>query len=703
MRALTLLETAFARQHGHLLPWAPVCLGVGIGTYFALPTEPGRPEWLAAAASCLAAALLGWRVVPARPVLAALAIAILGFGLAGLRTERVAEPVLAFRYYGPVEGRIVAIDRSYSDRTRLTLDEVYLSDVAPGRTPTRVRVSLHGDQDFLEPKPGQRVALTANLSPPEGPVEPGGFDFQRQAFFDRLGAVGYTRTPVLLLAPANPAAWELWVNRIRMRISQAMQKAMPGDVGGFAAAVTTGDRSGMSQRSQENLRAANTAHLLAISGLHMGLLTGFVFAAVRYGLAIVPLLALRLPLKKIAAVVALVAGTAYLLLSGGNVATERAYIMASVMLVAVLLDRRAISLRAIAVAAMIVLTLRPEVLTEPGFQMSFAATVALVACFGELRRVDGWRAPQWLKPVSALFLSSVIAGAATAPIGAAHFNQLSHYGLLANMVSVPLMGLLIVPGSVAAAVLAPVGLGWIGLAVMEPAIAWILWVAGVVAGWEGATSSVVAPGAAVMPLFALGMLWLILWQGRGRLAGAVPVVAAFALWAATERPAVLVTASGGLVGVLTQEGRAFNKPKGDGFAAESWLENDGDRATQEAAAIRAGFVAAPEGALAVEGWPILHVSGRDAAARAARLCTPGVVVVLTAEIEAPLGPCALLDPRRLGPAGGVVIDRDAAGALVVTEMRDVQGDRAWTRRSPDRGRNNGPRPDLLAALLGRAR
>ena len=697
MRALTVIEAAFARQHGALLPWVPVCLGCGIGIYFALPAEPRQGLWLATAATMLAALLLAWRLAPTRPLLLALALAAAGFGLAGYRTADVAEPVLPFRYYGPVEGRIVAIDRSYSEKDRLTLDEVVLSDVAPERTPTRVRVSLHAEQPWLAPEPGQRVALTANLSPPEGPVEPAGFDFQRHAFFDGLGAVGYTRAPVLLLAPADPSVREMWISRLRARISQTMRTALPGDAGGFAAAVTTGDRSGMSQDSQADMRAANTSHILSISGLHMALLTGFVFAMVRYGIALVPPLALRLPAKKIAAVVALGVGTFYLLMAEDNVATERAYIMAAVMLVAVLLDRRAISLRSVAVAATIVLVLRPEVLTEPGFQMSFAATIALVAAFAEARAIEVWRAPRWLRPTLTLLFSSLVAGTATAPFAASHFNQLAHYGLIANMVSVPLCGMLVVPGVVAAAVLAPLGLSWIGYAIMKPGIDAILWIADVVAGWKGSVSHVVSPGPAVMPLLALGLLFLVLWQGRARLAGVVPVLLAFALWSAAERPALLVSASGGLVGVLTEEGRALNKPKGDGFAAESWLENDGDLVTQEEAAARPGFEPAAEGALRVAGWPVYQVSGRDGAARAARLCTADVVVILTAEVEDAAGPCILLDASRLEAAGGMVIERDGAGALALTPVRESQGERPWTGRRRDAApASRGP--SLLAAL-----
>lgn len=182
---------------------------------------------------------------------------------------------------------------------------------------------------------------------------------------------------------------------------------------------------------------------------------------------------LRLPTKKIAAVGALVAAAGYLALSGGNVATERAFVMVAVMLLAVLADRRALSLRAVALAACIILVLRPEALMGPGFQMSFAATTALVAVFGALRDLD-WRVgPKWMRPVWAVVMSSFVAGLATAPIAAAHFNQIAHYGLVANLLSVPLMGALVMPMAVLAGLLMPLGLEGLALAVMQPALEWI--------------------------------------------------------------------------------------------------------------------------------------------------------------------------------------------------------------------------------------
>jgi competence protein ComEC len=652
-----------------------VAYALGIGAYFALPLEPSRSAWLALAAAVALGTLLAATRARGSPLLLALLAALAGAGVAGLRTASVAEPVLPFRYYGPIEGRIVVIDRSQSDKPRLTLDRVVLRDVAPDRTPTRVRVSLHGEQGWIVPEPGLTVILTGHLSAPEGPVEPGGYDFQRQAFFDGLGAVGYTRTPVLALRPAEEGRAGLLVYRIRMAVTKEIEATIPGAAGGFAAAITTGVRASIDAETTEALRISSLQHILSISGLHMVLVTAFVFGCVRAGLAAIPPLALRLPAKKIAAGAALVAGALYLALSGSDVPAERAFIQVAVVLVAVLLDRRALTLRAVALAGVIVLTLRPEALLEPGFQMSFAATVALVAGF-EAWRDSEKRLPKVARPLAALLLSSLIAGTATAPFAASHFNMIPHYGLLANTLAVPVMGMLVMPAAVLAAVLAPFGLHEIGLWLMRPGIEWILIVARWVASLDGAASYVPSPSPVAMPLFALGGLWLILWQGRARVAGLLPMAAAMALWGATERPDLLVAGSGGLVGVMTPDGRALSKPRGDGFTADSWLENDGDAAAQEAAHARAGFAGEP-GALRfpVGPWSAVHLSGRGAATRVESACAEADLVILSGRAEAPQG-CRLIDGDSLAETGAVAIHAGPDGFRTVT-VRDWIGRRPW--------------------------
>jgi competence protein ComEC len=665
--------------------WMPVIFGIGVISYFSIRFEPTRAElWAVAAVTGTLWILARLLPVTARPPVYAVVLIALGFLNASWRAHQVGAPVLGWHYYGPVEGKVVALDRSSSDKPRVTLAEPVLLRVGSERTPKFVRVSLHSEDGILEPVPGSRIMVTARLSPPSGPVEPGGFDFQRLAWFRSLGAVGYARTPAVLAEPADVNSFSLWLFEFRMDISSGIRDRLPDQAGAFAAAILTGDRSAIDPALLEDLRKSNLAHLLAISGLHMGLLTGFIFALVRYGFALIPFVALRFPTKKIAAVLALMAGLAYLGVSGANIATQRAFIMVSVMLVAVLLDRPAITLRAVALAAMIILALRPETVMEPGFQMSFAATSALVATFDYLRRVQWWRTLQFgrfrrLSPVLALIASSAIAGAATAPISAFHFNQIAKLGLLANLLSVPVMGLAVMPSAVVAGLLSLVGLEQLPLQAMQAGIGWILYVAHWIAGLEASVTQVKSAPGQVLALIAAGAIIFMLWHGHLRWVGVVVSLAGFLLWSVTERPDILITDNGRLVGIMAEEGRALTRKRGNGFAADTWLENDGDKADQEMAAARQAFKS-DDFILEKGGQRIGYFWGKERPGHKLEPVCAEVDILIAPQWTASLdGPCRFLAAEFLRLEGSVAIVTGEAGAKIIT-ARQATGARLWNSK-----------------------
>ncbi len=690
-----------------LMPWLPVWMACGIGLWLALPFQPGLWHhlalWLLAAVLALALRLalrrgerLGWhRVEALRLVLLALLALAAGFSLTGWRSERVAAPVLEFRYYGPVEGRLLDIDRSGRDRLRVTLDRVVLDGVAPHRRPARVRLSLMQPEgaDWPIPPPGTRVMLTGHLGPPPGPAEPGGFDFRRFAWFEGLGAVGYTRTRVLTIAPA-PEGGAQAVDRLRLRLSQAIQRAIPGQAGAVAAAVSTGDRSGIETATDDIMRDSNLYHIVSISGLHMSMLAGFLYAVLRLAVVAVQALGpgLRLPTHKLAAAGALAGAAGYLALAGGGPATERSFVMVAVMLGAILVDRRGISLRTVALAAVVLLAYAPEALASAGFQMSFAATVALILA-NDLMRGRGAGLPGWLKWLLMLALTSLVAGAATGPIAAAQFNRISHYGLLANMAVVPVIGAVVMPAAVLAAVLAPLGLAAPALWAMGLGTEWMLLVARWVAGLSGAIGTAPKPPAAVLPLMGLGgaLLALAPWE---RLAGAatgrvwlrrVPwrgwltaacLGTALALWLAVPRPFLLIAPEGEAVGLMTPAGRVPSKPAGGAFVVERWLVADGDLAAQALAAARPGWSGPANAREAALPWGgrLIHLTGKGAETRAAAACRPGVMLVLDRATPAGLAGCRVIDPDSLRRSGALAFD--AQGRAVAA---NAAAGRPWMR------------------------
>ncbi len=675
MRAPIPIRYWLSAQRGHLFPWVPVMLAVGIGFYFSLRFEPSAVALGSCCVACFACAVAArWVGEGLRPLIVALVFVGGGFCLAAAHAHWVKAPVLTWRYYGPIEGRIVKIDTSNSDKPRITLDHVNLDRVGPDKTPKHVRVSLHGDQRWIELQFGQTVMMTGHLSPPQGPVEPDGFDFRRTAWFQALGAVGYTRTPVLEIeGPKTKGVARVY--EWRENIGAHIKKTVGGETGAFAAAITTGDRSSIPKGTLDSLRKSNLAHLLAISGLHMGLLVGFIFGVVRFGLIMVPRIGGTHAPKSAAACAAIIGGGIYLALSGGAVATQRAYIMVFVMLVAVLLRKRALTLRAVAVAAVMVLVLDPVVLTGPGFQMSFAATTALVVVFGALRDWNTPQIPRVLKFPVGVLMSSMVAGLATAPFAAAHFNIVSHYGLLANVLSVPVMALLVMPAAVVAALLMPLGLDWIALWVMGQGIDWILTVANWVAQMPNSVGRIPAPQPFVLPLLSLGALVLVLWQLRGRWIGVLAMGVAFIAWANVHRPDILIADNGALIGVMTAEGRALSRAKGSGFVAQVWLENDADVGTQAIANTRG--VQSRDGGKTIlqhEGVEVIQLSGKKAAA-AFNTCHAKQIVVANADL-APNTNCLVLDPSVLRDTGAWALTGVGDTKKWVTVSERV-GDRLW--------------------------
>ncbi|QHQ34725.1 ComEC/Rec2 family competence protein [Algicella marina] len=663
-------------QRGTGFLWSPVALGTGIVVYFSLLEEPGAGVLACLCGISAACCWLArrWHFTP----IMLMGLVAAGVVLAALQTERVRAPVLAGDYRGPVTGRLIGLDRSAANHVRVTLDRVVL----PGRTevPERVRVSLAG---FIAPgalEPGATIMMQAWIAPPNAPVEPGGFDFRRHAWFQKIGAVGYTRDPVMVAEPPGRQGPALKIFALRMTMADWLRLRMDAEAGPFAAAILTGDRSAIDPSQMQDLRVSNLAHLLAISGLHMGLLTGFVFAVVRLALALPPGLALWLPAKKLAAAAALAFGLFYLALSGASVATQRAFVMAAVALLAVLLDRPVLTLRAVAIAALIVLLLDPVSITGPGFQMSFAATTALVAAFAALRPTRAWQALgrgrlRYLKWFVVLAITSFVAGAATAPFSAYHFNALGKYGYLANLTAVPAMGLLVVPSAMAALLLAPIGLAEVPLAVMSAGIHHILRVAHWAATREDALLHIATGPSSVLPLITLGALMLFLLRGRMRLAGLGPAVLALLVWQSPERPLLLVAENGRMMGLLMREGRVLSAGRGNGFAAGIWLENDGSGADPAAAFAREGLRRDDDGNILgdLPGVGAVLWTGRETVAG----CGKAMVIVGPKLSGSDAGGCLLVGKEALA-AGGAHALVMRGGELKLETVADRSGVRPWT-------------------------
>lgn len=576
------LAAAVAAEHDRWILWLPVLIGLGIGLYFSLPFEP--VPWLGPLC-CLAIVALGRGGTGSAGrrwiwLIGCGAVAV-GFTAAQVRTLTITAPVLAEKI-GPrdVEGRIVRVERP-GPRVRVTLDEVEIEGLSVDATPARVRVSLGGSQPSLAP--GDRVRLLAVLSPPPPPSAPGAFDFQRQSFFNRLGATGFGLGPANVLS-SKPRALDVVLAGVRNRIDTVIRTSVDPPAAAVIVALLTGERAGIPTPVLADIRDAGLAHLLAISGLHIGLVAAFLFAAVRTGLCLVPSLALRRPIKKWAAIAALVGAGAYAAVAGATIPSQRAFIMVAVVFLGVLFDRQAISMRLVAVAATAVLVSQPESLLGASFQLSFAAVVALIAVYDLVRRErlpqlgDGLLA-RVLTYLGFVALTTIVATLATAPFAVFHFQRLAVFGLPANLIAVPLMAMWVMPLGVGALAAMPLGLAAPFLLAMGWGVDVIIAVADIVAGWPGAVATLPAMPLAGLVCLSLGGLWLCLWRGPWRLAGGLVLVAGWMSLAIVEPPDLLVDGRGRMIGVFDPGGAGLtvSPARGGRFERASWLQRAGLR------------------------------------------------------------------------------------------------------------------------------
>ncbi len=365
---------------GRLLPWLPVAFGAGIALYFTAGREPAVWAALAAlGAGCVAAIVLRQRPIAFSAALAFAALAA-GFATATLKSAYIAHPVLLYPAFGAEISGFVEVreERARSDRIVVRVDKI---DGPRLRIkPERVRVSVRKGR---APAVGAYVDFKARLNPPLQPLRPGGYDFARDLYFQRIGASGFVLGKIAIAEP--PASGGIWLRyasaiaAMRDDIDARIRSILSGDKGAIASALITGKRDAISAAVNDAMYVSSLAHVLSISGYHMAVVAGVVFFFFRAIFAAFPPLASRYPIKKWAALAALFAAAFYLLLSGAEVATQRSFIMTAIVLVGVMADRPALTLRTIAIAAIAVLLIAPEALVHPSFQMSFAATLALIA------------------------------------------------------------------------------------------------------------------------------------------------------------------------------------------------------------------------------------------------------------------------------------------------------------------------------------
>ncbi|HET9335670.1 MAG TPA: ComEC/Rec2 family competence protein, partial [Sphingomicrobium sp.] len=544
------IEAFLERERAQLPLWFAVSFGGGIAGWMWLP---GPAQWAAFVIMALGLALTGLAMGQGRLgralLLGGLAIA-LGCALIWWRSELVAAPRLDRPLVLSFEAAVERVEtRAAKGDLRLTL--------APqeGGLPPRVRVSLpaEGAPEISE---GALVRMKARLQPPPPMALPGSHDFARDAWFLGLGGVGRAIGPVELLSPSSAGG----LDALRDRLGRHIRERLPGRSGGIATALATGDQAAVSEEDAEAMRRSGLAHLLSVSGLHIAAVVGAAMLLALKLLALSERLALRFNLVLVAAGVGALAGIGYTLLTGMQVPTVRSCIAALLVLGGIALGRDAISLRLVAVGALVVLLFRPEALAGASFQMSFAAVTAIIALH-HWQPVRQWFAPseqswpmRFLRGIGALLITGLAVEIALIPFALYHFHKAGLYGVAANLIAIPLTTFVIMPLEALALILDAAGLGAPFWTLTGWAIEAMLDLAHRVGHAEGAVAMLPTMPRWAFALMVLGGLWLCLWTSRARRWGIAAFVAGAIGAAAAPVPDLLATGDGQHLALVRDDG-----------------------------------------------------------------------------------------------------------------------------------------------------
>ncbi|OYV25481.1 MAG: hypothetical protein B7X08_05415 [Acidocella sp. 20-63-7] len=664
-----LVREVFARwleaEQGRFVLLLPVAMGAAILAYFALPSEP--PLWLAALLPLLTLAglALGWRQPYAR-FLAALALAAaLGFARAELRTA--AEPP-----YSPiptgilsVTGTITQVDLLPGAR-RITLTAPRLDSAAPLRRAIHLR--LRGD-DATPFVSGEAIRTYAMLYPPDRPAYPGGWDQQRQDYFANLAATGFTLGSVTVIRTATPGALASALQNLRLHIQQTILATLPPATGAIAVTLLTGDENAIPADEHNAFIAAGLAHILAVAGLHVGIVMGLAFATARFLLTRSERAALHLPVKPIAAALALLAGVAYAGLTGAHLPILRSLTMASLVTLGVIVGRRAISFRGLAIAALVILLATPEAILGVSFQMSFSAVLALIAGYASvqshLSHLHDSHGRAALH-IAGLFTTSLLAGGASMPFAAYQFQQIQPYWIPANILAVPLTALWVMPLGLLALALMPLGLSALALVPMGWGIAVMVWLTRIIAAWPDAMLRIAPIPTAAILLVAAGLIWLCIWRSAARLAGLAFFLAAALIYTSAAPPDVLVSPDARLIAIRAAPSLfLIRPPKASAFTLEQWIPVWG----------RTQFTSAQCTAKTCSLGPILYAQSPP------QDCADAHLAVSPQPLGTACAAIPIIDRVTVYENGATAAWITPGGVRLLTD-REVQGARPWVTPYP---------------------
>jgi competence protein ComEC len=685
-KQLALAELWLEAERDQIGLWLPVALGAGIVAWMLIPNAYG---WVGFILLALAVAGFGRTFASSKRIgqmcLWGGAAAALGCALIWWKADVVSAPILSRPVITIVEGNIEQVE-TMAARSQI---RIIITQNANAGLPKRIRITVRDTllkipniaglalaQPDLNMVAGQKIRVRARLMPPPQASLPGGYNFAQRAWFDRISAVGSALSQPEILKSTQQE------QKLRDRLAAHIQTRLGAQQAGIAIALAAGDQGAIADADADAMRQSGLAHLLSISGLHVTAIVGAAMFLCLRLFSLSPVLATRLPLVLVAAGAGAIAGIGYTWISGAQVPTVRSCVAAVLVLIALGIGRDALTMRLLAVGAIIILLLKPDALFGPSFQLSFAAIAAIMAIHSHspvkrfLQRRDEGMLHRSTRALAGLLITGLAVEIALMPIALFHFHKTGIYGAAANLVAIPLTTFVIMPLEGAALVLdgmwPAAHLGTPFWWLCDHAISLLLGMAHKVADTPGSVAMVPYMGVWSYGLMICGGLWLLLWQSRARIWGAVPIIIGVILIGFAPKYDLFITADGRHVATHLPSGEyAMLRERSGEFVRDMMGEASGTDAEMQAIGRHKGAKCSPDFCV----WSIRSSTGRTISVMASRsnekpvwsdivaACAKTDIVISDRWLPRACKPRWLrADTKFLAQSGGLAIDVDG-GAI----------------------------------------
>ncbi|AGF74439.1 ComEC/Rec2-related protein [Bartonella australis AUST/NH1] len=564
-----------------------VFFATGAIFYFSLNQEPSWKQFIVAISIFIGTLYILRCYRRIWLVVGVLFCVVLGALSAKIETWRISTLMLDSDVFATLTGRIVSIETTAKGEFRLKIDVLSTEKPILYNGPDRVRLTARHLPPGLTP--GDGLYGRVKLSALSGPVRPGSYDFSFHNYFKGIGAQGiYLGKPIKI--PISPPGTILGmlsqkIESLRMQMAERISAAISGEEGSVSVALITGQRSGISYGTNEALRTAGLAHILSISGLHMALLSCVVFTIIRSFFAFFPVFSSCYPIKKFAAIAALIIAAFYLVLSGAGVAAQRSFIMIAVMLIAILCNHTALTMRNFAISGLVIITVSPHEILEPSFQMSFSAVAALIAAFdwwsGRRSSYRGITTPPYVggrvfhfifSSVISTCVSSFVAGSVSGIYAAYHFSNVAFLGIISNALALPVILILVMPFGLMAAFAMLLGLEWLPLQIMGFGVGLVIKIAHAIT----AISPVFNPGfmpLSVLILLSLGLIGLTFCKTAIRFFFNIFILAGIFIYVTYSPVQLIIADSAKLVGIIDNGKLYIDRYYAPKFVASVWKKS----------------------------------------------------------------------------------------------------------------------------------